>query len=116
MTHHANLPPPRRVRATKECCCFVSLTSIAQVQGLDFNFASRKDMEKAMKQGQFLEISEVDGDLYGTTVESVVKLMEQGRICVLRIDLEGVQQLKSSAINPVSFHYVRLGTARHGAP
>lgn len=45
---------------------------------------------------------QVDGDLYGTTVDSVVKLMESGRICVLRIDLEGVQQLKSSAINPAS--------------
>lgn len=54
-----------------------------------------------MKQGHFLEISEVDGDLYGTTVDSVVRLMESGRICVLRIDLEGVQQLKSSAITPV---------------
>uniref|UniRef100_A0A6U2D5J7 Guanylate kinase-like domain-containing protein n=1 Tax=Hemiselmis andersenii TaxID=464988 RepID=A0A6U2D5J7_HEMAN len=72
-----------------------------EVQGRDFIFASRVDMESAMREGRFLEISEVDGDLYGTTVESVVRLMDEGKICVLRIDLEGVEQLKSSPISPV---------------
>mmetsp|Transcript_59622 Transcript_59622/g.146443 ORF Transcript_59622/g.146443 Transcript_59622/m.146443 type:complete len:410 (+) Transcript_59622:13-1242(+) len=72
-------------------------------QGVDFNFVKRGDMERAMKEGKFLEISEVEGDLYGTTIESVLRIRDEGRICVLRIDLDGVEQIKSSsvALNPV---------------
>lgn len=53
-------------------------------------------MERQAKDGFFLEIVEVDGDLYGTSVDAVNMIRNAGKVAVIHLDLAGVQQLKSS--------------------
>ena len=58
-------------------------------------------MEQAMAQGLFVEVAEVDKDLYGTCIQAVTKEQNAGKVCVLHIDLAGVEQLRQSSMQPV---------------
>jgi len=55
--------------------------------------------------GKFVEHAEVHGNLYGTSIFAVDKVAEQGRICVLDIDVQGVRRVKFSGMQPEP-HYV----------
>ncbi|EKX43173.1 hypothetical protein GUITHDRAFT_57789, partial [Guillardia theta CCMP2712] len=64
--------------------------------GVQFWLSDRERMERQAKDGFFLEIVEVDGDLYGTSVDAVNMIRNAGKVAVIHLDLAGVQQLKSS--------------------
>jgi hypothetical protein len=74
----------------------------AEQNGVHFIFISREYMEKAMAGGSFVEVAEVDGDLYGTSIQAVSKVQGEGKVCVLHIDLAGVEQLRQSSLQPVN--------------
>ena len=63
-------------------------------RGVHYIFVSRGEMEQAMAGGAFVEVAEVDGDLYGTSLQAVSKEQQAGKVCVLHIDLAGVEQLR----------------------
>ena len=69
--------------------------------GVHYIFVSRQEMEQAMAQGLFVEVAEVDKDLYGTCIQAVTKEQNAGKVCVLHIDLAGVEQLRQSSMQPV---------------
>ena len=50
-------------------------------------------MRKAIDRKQFLEFECVHGHLYGTSIRSVIDVIERNRVCVLDIDVQGVQDL-----------------------
>ncbi|KUF94875.1 serine/threonine-protein kinase drkB [Phytophthora nicotianae] len=48
--------------------------------------------------GLFLEHAEVHANVYGTSKRAVQDVQEKGKICILDIDIQGVQQVKKSGI------------------
>mmetsp|Transcript_23641 Transcript_23641/g.36944 ORF Transcript_23641/g.36944 Transcript_23641/m.36944 type:complete len:233 (+) Transcript_23641:376-1074(+) len=58
-------------------------------------------MEQAAKEGKFLEMAEVEGDLYGTSAQSVISERSAGKVVLVHIDLAGAQQVKGSGIPTV---------------
>ena len=50
-------------------------------------------MREAIQQNQFLEFECVHGHLYGTSIRSVIDVIERNRVCILDIDVQGVQDL-----------------------
>lgn len=74
--------------------------------GVHYHFAQREDMEKEIAEGRFLEKADVHGNLYGTSVEAVKRVTESGKLCILDIDVQGAQQVKSSPQMDALFVFV----------
>ncbi|XP_077500167.1 guanylate kinase isoform X1 [Amblyomma americanum] len=71
-----------------------------EVNGKDYHFISRDEMEQAIEAGEFIEYTEFSGNLYGTSKKSVRDVQDQGRICILDIEIEGVKNIKNTDLNP----------------
>lgn len=54
-----------------------------EVEGKDYYFISRETMEEDVAAGKFIEYGEYKGNLYGTSVESVLSLINAGFVCIL---------------------------------
>ena len=65
---------------------------------LFLHFALRVDMEALVQEGAFLEHAVFGGNMYGTSRASVAKVANQGKICILDIDMQGVKQIKQSGL------------------
>ena len=50
-------------------------------------------MEEAIKNGEFVEYAPVHGNYYGTSKKSVSDVCDQGKVCILDIDVQGVKSV-----------------------
>jgi guanylate kinase len=64
--------------------------------GVDYHFISFQEFERKINKGQFLEYAEVFGHFYGTSHESIEKLLGQGKNVMLVIDTQGALALRPS--------------------
>ena len=55
-------------------------------------------MEKEIAEGKFIEHANVHGNIYGTSFASVLKVANSNKICILDIDVQGVQQEMKSGM------------------
>lgn len=55
-------------------------------------------MEKEIAEGKFIEHAYVHGNIYGTSFDSVMKVVDKKKICILDIDIQGVQQVMKSGM------------------
>ncbi|CAF9942833.1 MAG: hypothetical protein ALECFALPRED_010138 [Alectoria fallacina] len=62
--------------------------------GREYNFTTQEAFSRLVKEGGFIEHAQFGGNYYGTSVKAVKDVAEQGRICVLDIEMEGVKQVK----------------------
>ncbi|RLN98631.1 hypothetical protein BBJ28_00024786 [Nothophytophthora sp. Chile5] len=69
-----------------------------EVDGVAYHFTSREKVLEEIKAGLFLEHADVHGNVYGTSKRAVQNVQEKGKICILDIDIQGVQQVKKSGI------------------
>ncbi|XP_073846550.1 guanylate kinase isoform X2 [Musca autumnalis] len=69
--------------------------------GVHYNFVEREDMEKAIANGEFIESATFSGNMYGTSKEAVRKVQSAGKVCILDIEPQGVEQVKKTDLNPI---------------
>lgn len=55
-------------------------------------------MEKEIAEGKFIEHANVHGNIYGTSFASVMNVVNSNKICILDIDVQGVQQVMKSGM------------------
>lgn len=74
---------------------------VGEIDGEHYHFVDRKEMNRAILAGKFIENAEVHTNLYGTSIDAIrtVSEGELGRICLLDIDIEGCKQLKKVGLN-----------------
>ncbi len=81
-------------------CYSVSATTRSprngEVDGQDYFFISRSEFESRIQQGAFLEWAEIYGDYYGTPKDFVAMKRDQGFDVILKIDVQGARQIRSS--------------------
>lgn len=65
---------------------------------MDYYFTKKEDMEKEIAEGKFIEHANVHGNIYGTSFASVLKVANSNKICILDIDVQGVQQVMKSGM------------------
>jgi guanylate kinase len=66
-----------------------------EVDGMDYYFLSQKEFEQYIRDGAFLEWEEVyPGQHYGTLLEEVNRLLEEGKNVVFDIDVIGGLNIK----------------------
>ncbi|CAB4054774.1 E2.7.4.8 [Lepeophtheirus salmonis] len=74
--------------------------------GVEYNFSTKEDMRQLREDQELIEMSEYSGNLYGTSKKSIKKVTDTGRICLLDVDIKGVESLKASDIN-CKFVFIR---------
>lgn len=66
--------------------------------GVHYNFVTKADMEAAIERGEFIEYAAVHTNIYGTSYAAVQKVQNDGKVCILDIDIQGVQNVKKSSL------------------
>ena len=75
-------------------------------EGIDYLFVSEELFRSRIKEGAFAEWAEVHGHLYGTLSDTVQAAIDQGRILILDIDIEGTRQIRAAFPDSVSIFIV----------
>ncbi|KAJ8907773.1 hypothetical protein NDN08_007878 [Rhodosorus marinus] len=78
----------------------------SEVDGVDYNFVRREEFKDKVDRGEFLEWAEVHGNLYGTTEDSLEKIVGSGRTCVLDLDIQGVRMMSEKQIADALYIWV----------
>jgi len=60
-----------------------------EVDGLDYHFLTREAFLNKANCNEMLEFKEVFGNLYGTPVEGMERLLTEGKVAILKIDVQG---------------------------
>ncbi|KAL9547893.1 hypothetical protein MBANPS3_005944 [Mucor bainieri] len=71
-----------------------------EVDGKDYHFVEKDDMIKEVEEGKFIESATFSGNMYGTSIKAVEDVVADGKVCMLDIDMQGVQSVKKTALNP----------------
>lgn len=77
-----------------------------EVDGSSYYFVSRDKFEALITANTFIEYAEFNGNLYGTSKQTIIDQTAKGSVVLLDIEMEGVKQLKQeqlkadSQINP----------------
>ena len=71
--------------------------------GKHYFFITLEEMEKAIDNKEFIEHANYSGNLYGTSRKAVNDVLADGKICILDIDLQGVQKVKETDLQA---HYI----------
>ncbi len=91
------------VRQLKDVYLSVSVTtrpkSETEIDGQDYRFISEKDFQARLDNDMLMEHAEVFGHLYGTPKEKVDEALQNNKIVILEIDVQGALQIKSSYPN-----------------
>jgi len=69
-----------------------------ETDGKQYHFTTVEEMKKMIGEGKFVEHANVHKNMYGTSKEAVEKVIRDGRICILDIDVQGAQQAKKSSL------------------
>ncbi|PYI35068.1 guanylate kinase [Aspergillus indologenus CBS 114.80] len=67
--------------------------------GREYYFTTKEDFLDLVSKNGFIEHAQFGGNHYGTSVQAVKNIAEQGRICILDIEMEGVKQVKRTDLN-----------------
>ncbi len=66
-----------------------------EINEIDYIFINREKFISMIERGEFIEWAEVHDELYGTSKESLEKLINSGRDVILDIDVQGAMQIKN---------------------
>ncbi|KAI1347451.1 P-loop containing nucleoside triphosphate hydrolase protein [Xylaria sp. FL0043] len=80
-----------------------------EVDGIDYQFVSRNEFESLIRENAFMEYTEYDGNLYGTSKQTILNQAAKGALVLLDVNMEGIKQLKAeqSKIEPqINFVFV----------
>jgi guanylate kinase len=66
-----------------------------EVEGEHYTFLDRDTFRRMVDEGAFLEHATVNGHWYGTSAERVADLQEAGHDVILKIDVQGADQVRA---------------------
>ncbi len=64
-----------------------------EVDGVDYFFIDTAEFIADIDNGDFLEWAEVHGNYYGTSLKPINKALEQGKLVIFDIDVQGFEQV-----------------------
>lgn len=84
-----------------------------EVDGRDYHFVSKAQMEHDVKNNLFIEAGQFQNNLYGTSIDSVRMVAQQGRHCILDVSGNAIRRLQSVAnIHPIAI-FVKPDSHHH---
>ncbi|EGT30129.1 CBN-DLG-1 protein [Caenorhabditis brenneri] len=83
-----------------------------EVNGRDYYFVNKHIMEEDVKNNLFIEAGQFQNNLYGTSIQSVRDVANQGRHCILDVSGNAIRRLQTNAnIQPISI-FVKLNSPK----
>ncbi len=73
-----------------------------EVDGRDYYFVSKEEFEADIQKGMFLEWANVHGNYYGTSLRPVLQAVEEGKLVLFDIDVQGYDSIKKSVLAPLA--------------
>lgn len=61
---------------------------IGEEHGVHYYFVSKQEMNKMNASGKFIEYVSLFGNDYGTSMDSIDRVTEQGKVCILDLEFE----------------------------
>lgn len=71
-----------------------------EIDGTHYHFSTVEEMKRGIDAGLFIESAAVHGNYYGTSRAAIEDVQRSGRVCILDIDVQGVQLVKESTLTP----------------
>ena len=65
-----------------------------EIEGRDYYFLSEQEFDKMLNDGEFIEWANIHNFRYGTPKSSILKLIEDGKIPIMTIDVVGAMNIK----------------------
>uniref|UniRef100_A0A804RGM7 Guanylate kinase 1 n=1 Tax=Zea mays TaxID=4577 RepID=A0A804RGM7_MAIZE len=72
-----------------------------EIDGVHYHFTERIKIEKDISEGKFLEFAHVHGNVYGTSIEAVESVTDEGKRCILDIDVQGARSVRASSLEAI---------------
>lgn len=72
-----------------------------EMEGVSYFFKDHKDFEKMIEEDKFLEYAKVHDNYYGTPRDFVEEKINEGKIVILEIDVQGALKVKKNTNNGV---------------
>ncbi|KAL2097914.1 hypothetical protein ACEWY4_007121 [Coilia grayii] len=69
-------------------------------EGVEYHFVSRHTFEKDILNHKFIEYGEHGGNYYGTSLESVQKVLAECKVCLLDVEPQTVEKLYTREFKP----------------
>lgn len=69
-----------------------------EIDGLHYNFVTVEEFEKLIAENAFLEYAKVHGNYYGTSYAAIQSVVDEGRLCILDIDVQGSRSARKKGI------------------
>ncbi|XP_041671661.1 MAGUK p55 subfamily member 3-like isoform X2 [Cheilinus undulatus] len=76
-------------------------------EGVEYHFISKSAFEADIQNGKFIEYGEYKENLYGTSLESIHKVLDQHKFCLVDVQPEALKTLRTSEFKPFVI-FVRL--------
>ena len=64
---------------------------VGEENGVDYFFVTKKEFEKDIENGDFLEYAKVHDNYYGTSLKPINKALDEGKLVIFDIDVQGHQ-------------------------
>ncbi len=65
-----------------------------EIDGVDYNFVTKDEFIKLVKEDKFIEHEEIHGNLYGTRKDMVEDALEFGKLLIFDVDTRGMISVK----------------------
>ena len=78
----------------------------SEIDTKDYFFIDKERFADKIHKGEFLEHQNVYGNLYGTTLDSISKISDQGLDVILEIDYKGMLAVKKAIPEAISIYIV----------
>mgnify|MGYP002624230711 CR=1 FL=1 len=73
-----------------------------EVNGIDYNFVSLDTFREMISAMKFLEYKEVHGQFYGTPIDDLNQMVEEGKTAILKIDVQGAIEAMAKLPDAIS--------------
>uniref|UniRef100_A0A8C0GYQ6 MAGUK p55 scaffold protein 4 n=1 Tax=Chelonoidis abingdonii TaxID=106734 RepID=A0A8C0GYQ6_CHEAB len=88
--HHFQSAVPHTTRAQKSY----------EENGREYHYVSKETFENMVYSHRMLEHGEYKGHLYGTSVDAVRTVLDEGKICIVDLEPQGIQMARSHELKP----------------
>ena len=68
---------------------------VGEVHGVDYFFTSKEEFEKDIEENNFLEYALVHGNYYGTSLKPINKALEEKKLVIFDIDVQGHELVRN---------------------
>jgi len=88
-----------RLKATETQMRFVVTVTTrprraAERDGIDYLFVTLKEFERLKNSNELMEYARVYGNWYGSPVQPVREALQEGRDCIVKVDVQGAASIK----------------------